>query len=282
MRVTVWHNEKTREIVLAEAIMEGLKTTGDKGEMRLLTSKKEVADADVAFMCGTKAMDLWDIHQRAGVHTIMLDKGYNRIRGPARAWKYWRVAVDAHNAADYIGKAKHPSDRWDEQDIQLKPWRDRGNHIVFAGSSLKYHKFHDLKHPTDYARKIIKQIRKATGRSVVYRPKPSWHQAVPIEHARFSKSPENITRALRGAHALVTHGSNACYEAILEGIPCVILGDGIAKSISSTSIADLNNPLMVNNKTRKRWASNLAYCQWTVAEFADGSAWQVIKPQIFG
>jgi len=141
-----------------------------------------------------------------------------------------------------------------------------------------------MKDPTRWATKVANTLRTMTGRPIHYRPKPSWREAVPIDGTVWSAPPQepDVYAALAGAHAMVTHGSNACFEAILAGIPVIVLGEAVAKPISSHTLDAISSPLMVSLYERRQWAANLAYCQWTMQEFASGLAWQHLRPQIYG
>lgn len=283
MKVTFWHSDKPRERILADAFREGVKIHGDEIELRALLPEVQVADCDVAVMVGVKSRELFRAHWQAGAHTIMIDKGYIRrsAPGPVKIWEYWRCAVDAHHPTATLMATRRPFDRIEQLQIPLKPWRKTGSHIVLAGSSAKYHEFYGLKEPTAYASKLVRHLQTITGRSIVYRPKPSWADAVPVEGSVFSRD-GTIEDVLQGAHALITHGSNACWEAVVHGIPCVVLGDAVARPISSQAVEEIETPLMAPPSVRAQWMANLAYCQWTQTEFASGEAWQILRPQIYG
>jgi len=279
MRVVFFASDKIREQELARAFVTGAKAHGDMAIILDAGGDVRLHGADTVAMVGVKSRDLFNSCRAAGVHTIMLDKGYQRHRRPGvGGWEYWRVAVDGHSPSDDVLNMNRPHDRLNG--LAMKSWRVSGKHIVIAGSSAKYHRFHDLPGPTEWATDLVAELRKHTDREIVYRPKPSWHDAVPIPGTRFSGGDETIVPVLKGAHALVTHGSNACFESILEGVPCVILGSGVAGPISSKNIELIENPDMVSVRRRMDWLAALTYCQWTVEEFASGEAWATIRPQI--
>lgn len=209
-----------------------------------------------------------------------------RKGGPVKAWEYWRVAVDGHHPTRTLMATPRASDRMRAQmqraELSLEPWRKAGEHIVIAGSSAKYHAFYGLPEPTEYAEELVRQLQRITGRPIVYRPKPSWRGAVPIGGARYSPRDEGIEDVLSGAHVLVTHGSNACFEAVISGVPCIVLGDAVAKPISSQNLREIEMPYLATDEERDQWLANLGWCQWTLREFADGDAWAAIRPQIYG
>lgn len=284
MRVTFFHSDKPRERMLAEAFAAGAMALGDDVELQELNGTGLVAHgADVAVMVGVKSTDLWRANMDAGIHVAMLDKGYIRAkaRGPVKSWEYWRIAVDAHHPTHYLGSMRCPADRWDALGLNVQPWREQGDHVVFAGSSEKYHTFYGIEHPTRFARKLLRDLREYTDRRVIYRPKPSWRDAKAIRGADFSRD-GGINELLIGAHALITHGSNACFEAMLAGVPSIVLGDAVARPISSHVIADIEAIRLATDDERRQWLANLAYCQWTLDEIASGEAWKHTRIHVHG
>lgn len=285
MKITFWHSDKPRERLLADAFATGARAHGDTVELRPLEPEPVVADCDLACMVGVKSRELFRAHFNAGAHVLYFDKGYTRhaAASPVKLWEYWRVALDSHQPTDGLMAKNMLDGRWQRLDLVFQPWRKAGpGHIVIAGSSAKYHEFYGLKEPTAWARKLVAALREETKREIVYRPKPSWKDAVPIEGTRFSPGSESIEDVLRGAWCVVTHGSNACFEAVLNGIPCIITGNGVARDISSTALAEVEAPRLASYQERLQWGANLAYWQWTMPEMASGEAWQFLRPRVFG
>lgn len=276
MKVAFIASEKPREQTLAAAFLAGVRRAGDEG----VKAAKGVVDADVAVMVGVKSRDTFHANLEAGRHVVMLDKGYSRHRlAGARVWEYWRCAVDAHHPTKSVMDRRDTA-RVNAMGWDLAQWRRRGKQIVIAGSSAKYHSFYDLPEPTEWARGVVAELRKYTDRPIVYRPKPSWKEAVEIPGTIWSGSDENAVAAIQGAWATVTHGSNFCFESITSGIPCIILGDAVARPISSTRLSEIETPELASIVKRRRWLCGLSYCQWTLPEFASGAAWAEIKRRI--
>lgn len=286
MRVAFILSDKDRENSVADAFLAGVELFGDEG---IKIPKSGVVDtnaADVFCMIGVKSRKVFTQVKRAGKHVVFFDKGYFRHRGPSRTWEYWRVCVNDHHPTDYVETAKHSHLRWEylakRRMVEVKPWREAGDHIVYAGSSEKYHEFCGLPHPTEYARRIVRQLSKITDKPIIYRPKPTWTEAEPVEGARFSSSIESIADVLRAAHVLVTNGSNSSFDAVLMGIPSIVLGDAIARPISSTDLKDIVTPRLASDEERLQWLSNIAWCMFTELEMEMGIPWQTIKPQFDG
>ena len=288
MRVCFIHNENQREHLLSGAFLNGVRMAGDSVFTSQKESKLPKEEADVYCMVGVKSHKLFSQAMNAGKHVVFLDKGYFRHRGAGRGWEYWRVAVDDHHPTGYVGKAKHTSRRWDiiagRRDVSIPEWNDRGSggHIIYAGSSAKYHTFAGLPYPTRYAEDVVKKLSKLSNRMIVYRPKPSWQAAEPVAGTSYSPREDSIHKLLRGAWCLVTAGSNAAFDAILAGVPAIILGNAIARPISSTSLDDIENPRLATKEEVEQWLYNIAWCMFTEQEMRDGLAWRVIRPQFSG
>ena len=278
MRVGIHHSQKELDSRLAECFADGVRAHGDT----VIVGYEDAGEpVDAAYVFGVKAREQFGVFRSAGAVTVMLDKGYVRRtashEGLGKACEFWRVAVGAHHPTGYLSVLRSPSDRWERLGIDVAPWRSEGDQIILAGSSGKYHEFNGLEDPTEYARKLVRRIQKLTGRPLIYRPKPSWRDAVPIAGALYSRHPDKLIDLLDGAHALVTNGSNSCFEAVVAGVPCVVLGDAVARPISSTSIHDVLAPRLAGEEERMQWFFDLAYCQWTMDEFASGEAWGHIR-----
>lgn len=294
LRVTVWHSDKPRERLFANAWKDGVLARGDVCELRPLLPVPEAADCDVAVMFGVKSRALFREHFNAGAHVIYVDKGYARHKtgDPTGLWEYWRVAVDAHQPTARLYERECPPDRWKRLGLTMKPWRqgwggpDGIYRFVLAGSSQKYHDFYGLSDPTEWARKVVRALKlMAPGCEVIYRPKPSWKDAVPIPGSIWGGGDaQPLDKVLEGVNCLVTHGSNAVFDAMLAGVPQIVLGDAVTRQISTTVIEENPDPWPrhPSQEERERWAHNLAYFQWTLAEIAMGECWRWLRPMIYG
>jgi hypothetical protein len=278
MRLRFFSSDKPRERDLAGAFVAGLKQYRVKAEVRELCATPDLKGCDAACFVGVKSKRIFEACLAAGVTPIMFDKGYIRTRAVGgRVWEYWRISVGAHHPTAQLEHQRMPDDRWAKLKLVEKPWRRSGFQIVIAGSSAKYHDFYGLPDPTAWAEGVVREIREQTDRPIIYRPKPSWDGAVPIADTHFSGPNDSLAGALTNAWVMITHGSNASFEAALLGIPSIVLGNGVAKPISSTSLEDLAHPKMAK---RKGWFANLAYFQWTEDEFRSGVSWPFIAENI--
>lgn len=286
MRVTFWRSNKPLEHRLAERVGEGARALGLDYETRV-TSEYDgpLAETDVAIVLGVKGRsgEIFREHRVLGKHVVYVDKGYYRGRGddPAVKLKYFRFSVDGFQPLAYFQAIPRPDDRWRRLGFVFESRQPLGRHIIYAGSSQKYCDFQQIGDATKYAAKVVRAVRKYLPRhEIVYRPKPTWRDAVPIDGTTFSQGKKKIQEELIGAKALITHGSNAAFDAILAGVPCVVLGDAIAKPIAMQRLDQLQAVEFPNDTARYQWGCDLAYCQWTLDEMRSGEMWSYLQEQL--
>lgn len=147
-----------------------------------------------------------------------------------------------------------PADRWEvlkkRYGLKVGPWRE-GREVVVALSMPKTYEFFGV---ANWRAKLEAEIKQHTARPVVFRERKD---ANPIESA------------LRTAHCLVTYASNTAVDALLAGVPVVVLGPSITRPLSG-KLPDLENPLKPDN--REEFFRHMAYCQFDIAEFRSGFA----------
>lgn len=275
MKVRLYTSFKEKEHRVIEAFADGVRSC-DLAELRGITPEPRDYDCDVAVVFGVKGRNLFKAYRNVSYPVVMLDKAFL----PGNRWEYIRASVNAHQPTEYLMDIQRPFDRLERLGIAVKPWR-RDGHIVIAGSSEKYHAFHGLCEPNEYAEFMVREIREYDrARHIVYRPKPTWRGGRAISGASFSGRDESLEQVLRNASVLVTHGSGASINAIIAGVPCIVLGGGVAAAVSSAHISDVLAPMQCSDDDRMQWLANLAYCQWTREELRSGMAWQHIRAEI--
>lgn len=297
MKVVFYASDKPREHMLASALEQGVRGVGDDFEMRRTAEYGETSDGDdlkypgpspdtdVACFFGVKGRSRFILkdHRQMGRATLFFDKGYTRDKGEGGHTEYSRISVNGPDPLYYMMKRNRSADRWKRLEIELKNRNNgigSGGHILYCGSSSKYHEFHGLSDPTTYAEKLIRQLRKLSPRQIIYRPKPSATHLQAVPGASFSRGTTDILEALRGCWCLVTHGSAASMDAVINGVPTMVFGSGIARPIAETEIESVEEPRWANLEDRLRWGFGMSYCQWTMKELRTGEAWQELKKEI--
>ena len=313
LHITFYASDKPREIMLAEALKIGAAKHGDTLEARRTGEYGETDNGDdlrypgptpdtdvvIAFGVKGKSRQIISDHLQVGRSTLFFDKGYSRWGGEGGHTEYSRISVNGSDPLDYFmrpGEDRN-TDRFDGLVKRLleTPERKKFRHIVtypearsknttgnilICGSSEKYHAFHGLEHPTTWAERLVRELRKLTDRQIIYRPKPSWKNARPIAGTSISTKAQSIGDALRSCHVLVTHGSAAAMDAILYGVSALALGRSIAQPVSETILTNIEAPFWPGSPLLNRWCNAMAYCQWTTEELRTGEAWAELKKEI--
>jgi len=150
-------------------------------------------------------------------------------------------------------------DRWRACRTDLWDWSKEGDHIVVAKPSPTYEKFHGIEGWTE---RTVDRLRNFTKRPLIVRDK---------EMQRFGAK---LHEHLKGAHALVTHGSNAAVESVIMGCPVFVHPDSAAALVGLTDLRQIENPIYPD---RLEWVKSLSYCQFSEAELVDGTLWRLIN-----
>lgn len=272
MKVAFYFSAKDRERELASAFISGVKIYSDAGQA-VPVEQYRAPDADVAVVIGVKSLPLKLVkdYQEAGRKVVFIDKGHLRREA------YWRVSVGEFMPTRYLMELECSDDRAGQLDLDLKPMRGEGESVLFAGASEKYHICRGLPDATEFAKQVCHDVQVRSNKLVIYRPKPSWSTAVPVPGTFFSRPPRTLQQEMKDASVLVTYASNAAAEGIVDGVPAIVLGDGVAKPVAGTSLDALGEVALLDDDLRWRWLSKIAYCQWTVQEFRSGEAWEFLS-----
>lgn len=286
-----------RETDLAKALQSGARVHGDEVEIRLARSAydAEIVDCDLVCLAGVKSRYWFRAYQAAGIPWLYFDKGYIRERAADKWLKYWRLSVNSHHPIAFLEKARKDRTRADKMEFKFAPWRkDRGRHIIVDGGSEKNFKFNGIvpEHATigdvdKHCEELVKRIEGlAPGRPVIYRPKPSSKGRHAIEGTEFAYKGragvhhKDVGHDLERAHVVVSYSSAICYDAHRIGVPSIVLGGGPARPISSTSLDDIEGPRLATDAERRQWLSNLAWCQFEMPEYKDGTAWLIVREML--
>lgn len=207
---------------------------------------------------------------------VYVDLGYWGRREGGRWTGYHKVAVNDRHPTTYYRARQHAPDRVGRFGLIPKPWRTKGFHILLCGMGDKGALAEGYL-PEQWERDAIREIRKYTKRPIIYRPKPSWKTARPIDGVGYSAPHDKtLEQDLRLCHAVVTHHSNAAVDAIVEGIPAFCWG-GVAAGMSSQDLSEIETPYFPTG--RAEWIADIAYTQWCIAEMEAGRPWLHLKEE---
>lgn len=271
---------------VAYAVMQGVTECGD--HPLLFTKGANVSyiaeenDVLVFWGIGGDAKQVHDLFKAKGKHVVILDKPYTRNPpGTENKPRYWlmRVSVDALHPTDYFQHKPRKSRRWDDLKIEVQPYllkhqSDRGV-ILFDGASNKYCLWQDLPPWPEWGQQMVDKIATYTKRPIIYRPRPSHNAAPHVTGAKLSERP--IEEDFDIAGIVVSHGGNIGYDSVIRGLPHFAIGNSVASPISRTNWDKLNEPYIPSDQQRMQWLYDLAYCQWSIDEFAEGAGWRYVR-----
>ena len=211
---------------------------------------------------------------KSGRKVVFVDLGYWGRRHGGRFRGFHKISVDARHPTKYLMTRDRDASRLRRFGVVVKPWRERGDHIVLAGMSLKSAKSYGFK-AEEWERNAVAELRKHTDRPIIYRPKPSWLEATHIPTTTMQRTalPD---QALQNCHAVVTHHSNVAVDALAAGVPAFCM-DGVAVPMSLQKRHEIENPIFP--KGREQWLANIAWSQWSVDEMESGAMWRHLKAE---
>ena len=196
---------------------------------------------------------LWD---QAGIERYYLDNSYFNVSRET----YFRVTRNALQAdglqACWGGDG---AARLRALGVTVKPWRERGDHIVICPQSVEFMGCMGG-WAGDWLAEVTVMLRKHTDR--------------PLRVRRKGES-RPLADDLRGAWALVTHMSCAAVEALVAGVPVFCTGRCSAQWMGTSDLAMIESPIYPER--RQEWAELLAANQWTLSELAKGDAWRALQ-----
>lgn len=153
--------------------------------------------------------------------------------------------------------------RLEKLGLVILPWRKSGAHIVVTMQSP--HFMEEVAGwpggANAWQAEVLTKIKKYTDRTIVVR---HWNPDKPM-------LARTLREDLQGAWCLVTHSSAAANEAVLDGIPVFVLGQGSALPMGLSMLEQIEKPRMPDG--REAWAATLAANQWTLDELRKGMPW---------
>ena len=192
-----------------------------------------------------------------------IDTGYF---GNGKKKIYHRITKnDVQNFGPIIDR---PGDRLAQTGQRLRKVRRTGSKILLAPPSQKLLNLYNI----DLEQWMIEttaELQKHTDREIVVRLK---------QGRSVRQNSDTMEMALdRDIYCLVTYSSIAATEALLYGKPAITLGPNAAAPLCSTKLSEIENLNIPSLDQVEAWARHLAYCQFTVPEMENGTAWRILN-----
>ena len=136
-----------------------------------------------------------------------------------------------------------------------------GKHILVCPPSDAYQKVFGYSNWLD---DTVEQIKKYTDITIKIREKKV-RKAVPL------------SEELRSAHCTVAPASGVSIESILAGVPTFCSDFSPAAPVGNLDLSKIKNPWFPDEELIYKWLCHLAYCQFTLDEIKDGTAWNILN-----
>lgn len=248
------YNDKHR-FGAGKALAKGIAACGHQV---VVGKYNQVADSDVSVMWSWKQPELIN----SNTDLLVLERGFIQ---PRNNWV--SLSWNGFNGRGIFPGAVDNGERFNKYFLHhLKPWKKaKGKNALLIGqvpgdASLE---------GTD----IIEWLEETTRTlidlryNVFFRPHPEATIQAPKGTQLLGG---NLQYAFSKVDCVVTFCSTTAVEAILAGIPSIIMSDCSVASQMGSKLLD--EPFRYPDRTQ--WCHDLAWRQWTLDELADGSAWR--------
>jgi hypothetical protein len=175
---------------------------------------------------------------------------------------YYALAIGGHNGSGrwHWGGPE----RFDALNIDLKPLRTEGSHILVCPS--RNFGRPDLIMPSSWLKRTREELDKYSALPVVVR-----------EHPGNDRPKRTLAQDMEGAAAVVVWGSSAGVHALVQGIPVHAGAPHWICDSASLRLDELLKPAHVTQEALRLWAlQRMAWAQWTVDEIASGTPFRIL------
>jgi hypothetical protein len=200
-----------------------------------------------------------------------MDTGYlGNQKNPLNpnGWKYWHRIVK--NDLQHNEIIKRPADRWQALKLPIENWKKGGSKIIIAAPDEKPCKFYGIDKDTWIA-ETIATLKQYTDREIIVRDRAK-SRLQRIEHNTLKQALDD------DVYALITYNSVAATESVLYGIPAFTLAPTNAASpVCSQDLSQIETPYYPEMDEVFEWACHLAYGQFHINEFKNGTAKRMLE-----
>lgn len=233
--------------------------------------------------------DAVNLQKKNNKRSLIVDSNLFLYVDKSNPLHYLRYSFDGvfPTTGFYFDKDIDPT-RWQkiskDLNLELKPWRSNGNHILICLQRNGGWSMQGL-NSLNWLDQTINSIRKYSNRPIVVRAHPGDKKTkgiIKIKHKNvFLSAKEKLTDDLIGAWATVVYNSSPSVASAIEGVP-VFLTDPQPRNsqsfdIANTDISNIESPILLD---RQQWVEKLSMCHWKFEELKSGEAWNFFKKYI--
>ena len=196
-------------------------------------------------------------------------RGYAKDTGNNNPFncEWFRVSKNCHVLNQILNFLSTDDSRWkkyfyDHFGGYGKEYNRTGSKILFCPPSEHVISLYDQ---VNWVEDTLQTLRKNTDREIVIRNKP------PINSTISSSTKTTLEEDLKDCWALVTHSSCAAITAQLMGIPTFSDENSPTAPVSLSDFNMIEYPLYPSDIHKKQWLNSLAYSQYSIDEFGNGT-----------
>ena len=90
-----------------------------------------------------------------------------------------------------------------------------------------------------------------------------------------------LSHDFQDAYCSIAYTSGSSIDSIIAGIPCIACDPGnFAFDISTQFISEINSLKLVDHLTVYSWLKKLSFCQWSIEEMENGTAFRHLIPML--
>ena len=187
--------------------------------------------------------------------------GFNNPHG----WKLWHRIVPNNLQHDTV--IPRPSDRWNQLGLEMSN-RRRGSSILIVAPDEKPCKFYDIELDA-WLDETVATIKQHTDRLIVIRDRT---------RSRAERKTNRLEHSLLDVHTVVTFNSIAATESVLAGVPVFVLAPcNAARPVANLDLTKIETPWFPDRDQLQAWANHLAYGQFHIDEFKNGTAERILN-----
>lgn len=246
----------------AEAFAAGLRANGDEP----LLTRVGYANCDAVVCWGWRRGR--NVNAQ-GKDALILERGYlgDRSKWTSMGWN------GLNGRADFRLPAVCDPSRFERLfGHTMKPWKNGGDYVLIMGQKPGDMSLGGLC-LTPWYKETAQALREIHGLPVFLRPHP-----VALKQGKWVSPPGveimdgTLEDALEGAALCVTWNSNSATEAVMAGVPTIVMDIGApAYPVTGHKLTEIVRP------DRRIWAERLAWCQWSLDEIATGEPWARLR-----
>lgn len=248
-----------------EAFLAGLTAAGYRAEHGNTGVQGRPGDVLVTWNLGHDVRETAARFKRQGGTVLVAENGY--IGRDREGRQYYAIARDGHNGSGrwHVGGPE----RFAKLGVELKPWREAGEHIVVFGQ--RGFGSAEMASPFEWHFDVAKRLRKLTDRKIIVRPHPGKPGNDPEVTAA-------VCEDLRNAYCAVVWASSRGVRALTEGVPVVCEAPHWICFDAACEFEDLVNldRMDLSELSRGRCFERLAWAQWSVEEIASGGPFRYL------